>query len=703
METLYRFGDYRVDVAARRVDRGAEAVALEPRPFDLLLHLIRERRRVVPKEELLARVWHDGPVSNAAMSRALMKLRRAITAPDGTELIRTVARVGYRFVAPLSGDEADAPVAASAAGVPVIAVLPVENASAEASLDWLELGLMALAVRELEGHALVRPAAIPSVMAAWQGARAAGLAPSDAAVRRATGAGIVVRCRVRRGEGDQLRLLYAARGAVAFRGVVVSARPAELAAQLADALVQALHPTAAPPPPRERHDPLADEAFGRALQAMTGHRWAHAANLLRLALDLEPERVDAQLELLRAQGNLGDEGLLARAHRLLGQADAQGDRWLAARVHQALGRFHLVRSELAQADHHLDLSLCCAAGQGSADWTARTLMLQAGVAAGRLDHPRTLAIVRRMYAQCERSGDRLLPVAGLNFEANAMAFGGDLEGALTLTLEAARRARALHAHSYLFDALDNAAWYFVKLGRLADAAAQAEEAIAGALSLDHVANAWRSVPVLCWIYRLAGAPAAARSALERMPAPPVPCPEHETRARGHLAAAEGRYAEAADEMVRAVAILREQGHAYEEEQTLPWLIDALLLAGRLDEAQAELDGAPGPLLSGSPDLRAHVLHARASLAHARGRAGEARAGLATLADSDAAPMWRARACIDLAWLEAEAGRTQEASRVLARVPAVLHDHPHVLALQARLREPHRPRDTTRPAPLPSRR
>lgn len=700
METLYRFGDYRVDVAARRVDRGAEAVPLEPRPFELLLHLIRERRRVVTKEELLARVWRAGPVSDAAVARALMKLRRAITAPDGSELIRTVARVGYRFVAPLWGDEADAPAAAAA--VPALAVLPVENATGEASLAWLELGLMALAVRELEGHALVRPAAIPSVMAAWQGARAAGLAPSDAAVRRATGAGIVVRARVLRGDGSALRLVYAARGAVVFRGVVVSARPAELATRFADALVQALHPTAAPPQPRVRRDPLADEAFARALQAMTGHRWAHAANLLGLALDLEPERLDAQLELLRAQGNLGDDGLVARAHRLLAQAEAQGDRWLAARVHQALGRLYLVRSELAQADHHLDLSLRCAAGQGSADWTARTLMLQAGVAANRLDHPRTLAIVRRMYEQCERSGDRLLPVAGLNFEANAMAFGGDLEGAVRLSLEAARRARALHAHSYLFDALDNAAWYFVKLGRLADAAGQAEEAIAGALSLDHVANAWRSVPLLCWIYRLAGAPAAARSALERMPAPPVPCPEHEARARAHLAAAEGRYAEAADDMLRALAILREQGHAYEEEQTLPWLVDALLLAGRLDEAQAELDGALGPRLSGSPDLKAHVLHARAWLAHARGRADAARAGLAALADSDAAPMWRGRACIDLAWLEAEAGRSPEASRVLARVPPVLHDHPRVLALQARLREPPRPRDTVRAAPLPSR-
>jgi tetratricopeptide (TPR) repeat protein len=341
-----------------------------------------------------------------------------------------------------------------------------------------------------------------------------------------------------------------------------------------------------------------------------------------------------------------------------------------------------------QADHHLELSLQCAAGQGSPDWTARTLMLQAGVAANRLDHPRALEIVRRMYGQCERSGDRLLPVAGLNFEANALAFAGDLEGALALTLEAARRARELRAHSYLFDALDNAAWLFIKLGRLADAAAQAEEAVAVAVSFDHVSDAWRSMPVLCSIYRLAGAPEAARAALERMPAPPAPCPEHEGRARALLAAAEGRHDEAADGLVRAMAILREQGHAYDEEQSLPWLIDALLLSGRLDKAQAELEAAAGPRLSGSAELKAHVQHGRASLARARGETDTARAALEALADSGAAPLWRAWACVDLAGLEAEAGRTEAALRLLDRVPGALREHPLVQALHERLRAPH---------------
>ena len=548
LKMLYRFGDYRVDVAARRVDRCGEPIALEPRPFDLLVHLIRQRRRVVPKEELHEQLWHKMPASDAALARAVMKLRRAITAPDGAEIIRTVARAGYRFVAPLSED-VDAPTSSNAAAEGrTIALLPVENATVDASLAWLELGLMALAVRDLEDHPVVVPASIRSVMAALQGARDAGDTSIDAAVRRATGAGIVVHSRIVRGRGGELRLVYAARGSASFRGAVASDRPTDLATRFADALMQALHPSAEQPRPRERHDPLADESFARGVQAMTAHNWAKAANLLQLALDLEPDRIDVQLGLLRALGNIGDTDMLPLAQRVLAHAGHHQDTMLAARVHQALGLLHLHRSDLAQADHHLGLALECAAGQGGLHWTAGTLLLQAGAAADRLDYVRARQLVGRMYEQCERSGDRLLPVAGLGIEANATASGGDLEQAVVLSLEAARRAREFRLNGYLVASCDNTALYLAKLGRLAEAAVHAEESVAAALSVEGWANAWRSMPTLCWIYRLACAPEAARRALNRMPDPvDVPCPEYVWRARALLAAAEGRHAEAADD------------------------------------------------------------------------------------------------------------------------------------------------------------
>jgi tetratricopeptide (TPR) repeat protein len=527
-------------------------------------------------------------------------------------------------------------------------------------------------------------------MMVLQGARAAGHSLIDAALCRATGARVVVHSRVVRGRGGELRLVYAARGIVSISGAVESERPTDLACRFADALVQGLHPSGAQLRPRVPHDPLADEAFARGMQALTTHAWTRAANLLYLALDLEPDRIDAQLELLCVLGNLGDKGLLPVAKRLLAHAAREQDAMLAAHVHQALGRFHHNVADLALADHHLALSLECAVGRGAADWTARTLMLQARVAADRLDDVRACQMVNRMYEQCMRSGDRMLPVAGLIIEANAIATGGNLQQAAMLSLEAARRAREVHANGYLVDACDNAAWQLAKLGRFAEAAAQAEEAVAVALSCVTLGYAWRSMPTLCWIYRLACLPEAAKRAIEYVPHPDdMMVPEHHWRARALVAAAEGRHAEAADDLVRAVGLHREQQHVHDEEQTLPWLIDALVRSGRLEEAEAELQAMTAPRL-GSADLKAQVLHGRASLVHAQGHVEEAMAYLRQLADTDTAPLWRAWAHIDLAWLEAERGQIDAASRTLAGMPHSLAEHPLVSAVRKRLRTPGEP-------------
>lgn len=697
---VYRFADYRVDVAARRLERCNEPVPLQARPFELLVYLIRERGRVVPREELQTQIWRNAAGSYAALARAMTKLRQAFAASGGAErFIQTVQRVGWRFVAALSED---AHASSSGRGL-TVALLPVENATGDPSLSWLELGLMALAARHLEQHPVVAPAAVPSVMTALQGARAAGERSMDAAVIRATGVRTVVHSRVVRGREGELRLLYASRGDVRFKGRVAAERATDLAARLAEVIAQALHPCGAPASAAARHDPLADEAFARGLQALAVQRWSRAVHLLRLALELEPDRTDVQLELFRALGNLGDCSVLPLAHRLLAKAEQESDDWTAARVHQAVGRLHLNRSELAQADHHLSLALQHANGKGSPDWTARTLMLQAGAAASRLEYARTRQIVGRMYEQCERSGDRILPIAGLNFEAQATAMDGDLHQAVALSLEAARRAREVRATHYLFCACDNAAGFLAKLGRLAEAAAQAEDAVAASLSGDHVRDAWYAMPMLCWIYRLACMPQAARRAIESMPGSGGNAPdEHVWRARGLLAAAEGRHAEAAEDLFRAVRLQRERGHGFDEEQSLPWLIDALIASGRLDEAQAELQATTAAHLSGSRDLKAQAVHARAALAHARGRTDEALGGLVQLADSDAAPLWRARACIDLAWLQAEGGRSDLALQTLARVPHALADHPTVREVRARVRMPAAPPAAAIPC-LPTRR
>jgi DNA-binding winged helix-turn-helix (wHTH) protein len=86
---------HRLDIARR----GAELVDLEPKVFDLLAFLIRNRDSVVSRDALLEAVWDGRIVSESVVTTRINALRRAL-GDDGTtqRLIRTITRKGFRFV-----------------------------------------------------------------------------------------------------------------------------------------------------------------------------------------------------------------------------------------------------------------------------------------------------------------------------------------------------------------------------------------------------------------------------------------------------------------------------------------------------------------------------------------------------------------------------------------------------------------------------
>jgi pimeloyl-ACP methyl ester carboxylesterase len=107
----FRFGDDCVlDEGRRELHRGAVAVALEPQVFDLLCYLLRNRARVVTRDDILDGVWGGRIVSESTLASRVNAVRRAV-GDDGAaqRLIRTFARRGFRFVgtvAELDGDDA---------------------------------------------------------------------------------------------------------------------------------------------------------------------------------------------------------------------------------------------------------------------------------------------------------------------------------------------------------------------------------------------------------------------------------------------------------------------------------------------------------------------------------------------------------------------------------------------------------------------
>jgi len=106
----YRFGEYSVDDQRLELRRGGRTLEVQPKVLDLLIYLIRERERVVSRQELLDRLWGDAEVVEAVLTTAVHEARAALgDSADRQWAIKTVQRRGYRFVAPL--DQAPAPIA----------------------------------------------------------------------------------------------------------------------------------------------------------------------------------------------------------------------------------------------------------------------------------------------------------------------------------------------------------------------------------------------------------------------------------------------------------------------------------------------------------------------------------------------------------------------------------------------------------------
>jgi len=98
----YSFAGFRFDPRARIVLRGDEPVALPPKSLECLAYLLEHRDRAVGRDELISAVWGRTDVGYAVLAQTLWKARRALgeTRAD-TQLVRTVSRFGYQWVAPV--------------------------------------------------------------------------------------------------------------------------------------------------------------------------------------------------------------------------------------------------------------------------------------------------------------------------------------------------------------------------------------------------------------------------------------------------------------------------------------------------------------------------------------------------------------------------------------------------------------------------
>ncbi len=153
----FSFAGYVLDVDRRELKHRTELISVGPQVFDLLVYLVRNRDRVVSKDDLIEAVWSGRIVSESTLTSHINAARKAIgDSGEQQRLIRTIARKGVRFVANVEAcqapadqaleaprsDEAKHAPALALPDKPSIAVLPFQNMSGDAEQEYFADGIV---------------------------------------------------------------------------------------------------------------------------------------------------------------------------------------------------------------------------------------------------------------------------------------------------------------------------------------------------------------------------------------------------------------------------------------------------------------------------------------------------------------------------------------------------------------------------------
>lgn len=154
---MFCFEDLVLDPGRRELRRAGVAVPVEPKVFDLVLHLVENRHRLVSKDALISAIWQGRAISDSALASAINAARQALGDSGADQrLIRTVARKGFRFVGtvidgePQSGEPGASPAPAPMPrDRPAVAVLPLTNMSGDPEQDYFADGITEDIITEL--------------------------------------------------------------------------------------------------------------------------------------------------------------------------------------------------------------------------------------------------------------------------------------------------------------------------------------------------------------------------------------------------------------------------------------------------------------------------------------------------------------------------------------------------------------------------
>jgi DNA-binding winged helix-turn-helix (wHTH) protein/tetratricopeptide (TPR) repeat protein len=349
---IYRFSGCVVDADRRELTVAGDPVMMQPKAFELLLYLIRNRHRAVNKDELQDALWPRSIVTETALTRCVMKARRAIADDADKQLsIKTIHGHGYRFTAIIDDDAVSTPtsvdvpgpktprrnsfqplkIVGAAAGLlativmawlffsppalsgPVrLAVLPVENATGNVDMDWVSTGLMALMSRMLQDGGIdVVSSREVSGLAGKTSLTELIAKGSDfrEKLAKTTAATHVIGAKLEDNNG-LYRLTYTLAGADArpTRRTMVGQEPTKLVKDVVDTVISLIVNSA---PPMESQDSVSNdefvnEAYARAMALYHEGRFDEAKSLFELIIEQEPHLFWPRYERALTIRNLRD-------------------------------------------------------------------------------------------------------------------------------------------------------------------------------------------------------------------------------------------------------------------------------------------------------------------------------------------------------------------------------------------------------------
>jgi TolB-like protein/DNA-binding winged helix-turn-helix (wHTH) protein/Tfp pilus assembly protein PilF len=103
---MYVLGSAYLDTEKQLLVTAERSVALQRKPYLVLLHLIENRHRMITREELLQRFWDGQEVYDQSVSKAIGSIRKAFgESKESSRFIETRWGGGYRYVGPFGAEE----------------------------------------------------------------------------------------------------------------------------------------------------------------------------------------------------------------------------------------------------------------------------------------------------------------------------------------------------------------------------------------------------------------------------------------------------------------------------------------------------------------------------------------------------------------------------------------------------------------------